>query len=128
MSRWFGVRPALVISIAALVAAGCGSSSKTTKAPAASTPGASTPATPSTPSTSTTSTTASGAHAYPAVLKAAFLRGCERKSTSAKCECAISYLQAHVPLAQFVKDVQEEQATHKLPPGLQAAVSACKNK
>jgi len=128
MSRWFAGTPAVVISIAALVAAGCGSSSKTTKAPAASTPAASTPAAPSTPSTPSTTTTAAGTHAYPAVLKAAFLRGCERKSTATKCECAITYLEAHVPLAQFVKDVQEEQATHKLPPGLQAAVTACKNK
>lgn len=121
MSRWFGASPAVMIAIVALVAAGCGSSSSktTTKTPAASTP-----AVPSTPST----TTAAGTQAYPAVLKAAFLRGCEHKSTSAKCECAIGYLEAHVPLAQFVKEVQEERATHKLPPGLQAAVTACKNK
>jgi hypothetical protein len=122
MSRWFGAgTAAVVMSIAALTAAGCGASGKTsTQAPAARTPAV--------PSTSSPTTATSGARVYPPVLKAAFLRGCERKSTAAKCECAITYLQAHVPLAQFVKDVQEEQATRKLPPGLQAAVTACKNR
>jgi hypothetical protein len=114
----------VVISIAALVAAGCGSSS--TSKTTVSSPAASTPATPSTPST--TSTAATGSHAYPAALKSGYLKSCEAKAAAATCECTLSYLEAHVPLSQFITESQEIQRTHKPSASLLQAARACKKK
>jgi hypothetical protein len=121
MSRWFRATPALLISVAALIAAGCGSSSKSKTT--VTSPAASTPATPSTPSTPTTPV-----HAYPAVLRSGYLKSCEAKGSAAKCECTLSYLEAHVSLPQFIKESQEIQRTHKPSASILNAARACKNK
>jgi hypothetical protein len=91
------VAAATVVAALALGVAGCGSEEESTTATQTPT------GTTVTQSTDTASTEAGGTSPYPEAARQSFLDSCSAGAAPEMCECRLKYLEANVPLEEFVQ-------------------------